>query len=82
MAYVCLILGSGLYGLEPLIADVRAGQMASFDQFIAGVDDRITELPEYYLTRTEQLLLDQRAVEIARLARVAELVELGAGSAR
>ena len=45
LAYVCLILGSGLYGLEPLIADVRAGQMASFEQFIGGVDDRITELP-------------------------------------
>jgi len=45
LTYVCLILCSGLYGLEPLIADVRAGQMASFEQFIAGVDARITELP-------------------------------------
>lgn len=53
-----------------------------YDERGSRLFDRITELPEYYLTRTEQLLLDQRAVEIARLARVAELVELGAGSAR
>jgi hypothetical protein len=45
LAYTCLILGSGLYRLEPLIADVRSGQMTTFEQFIAGVDDRITELP-------------------------------------
>jgi hypothetical protein len=45
LTYVCLILGSGQWKLEPLIADVRAGHMASFEQFIARVDDRATELP-------------------------------------
>jgi len=45
LAYICLILGSGLYELEPLIADVRVGRMTSFEQFIARVDERITELP-------------------------------------
>jgi len=45
LAYVCLILGSGLYGLEPLVADVRAGRLVTFEQFIAGVDDRAAELP-------------------------------------
>jgi hypothetical protein len=45
LAYTCLILGSGLYRLDPLIADVRSGQMATFEQFIAAVDDRIKELP-------------------------------------
>ncbi len=44
LAYVCLILGSGLYALEPLVDDVRAGRLASFEQFIAGVDERATEL--------------------------------------
>ncbi len=45
LAYVCLILGSGLYQLEPLVAEVRAGRMTTFDQFIAEVNDRATELP-------------------------------------
>jgi hypothetical protein len=45
LAYVCLILGSGLWELETLITDVRAGRMTSFEQFIAEVDDRATELP-------------------------------------
>jgi len=44
LAYVCLILGSGLYALEPLVAEVRAGHMRTFEQFIAGVDDRTGEL--------------------------------------
>lgn len=45
LAHVCLILGSGLYGLEPLVAQVRAGRVATFEQFIAEVDDRAGELP-------------------------------------
>ncbi len=45
LAYVCLILGSGMYGLEPLIAEVRAGRLTTFEQFIAGVDDRAAALP-------------------------------------
>ncbi len=44
LAYICLILGSGLYVLPGLIADVRSGQMASFSQFIARVDARSNEL--------------------------------------
>ena len=45
LAYVCLILGSGLYGLKPLVAEVRAGRLTTFEQFIAGVDGRAGELP-------------------------------------
>jgi len=45
LAYVCLILGSGLYRLEPLVAEVRAGRLATFEQFIAAVDGRAAELP-------------------------------------
>ncbi|MDY7077823.1 MAG: hypothetical protein SXV54_12955, partial [Chloroflexota bacterium] len=44
LAYVCLILGSGLYALEPLVDEVRAGRLTTFEQFIAGVDDRAIEL--------------------------------------
>jgi hypothetical protein len=45
LTYICLILGSGLYALGPLVARVRAGQMASFQQFIAEVDERANQLP-------------------------------------
>ena len=45
LAYICLILGSGLLSLEPLVEDVRTGQLTTFEQFIAGVDGRADELP-------------------------------------
>lgn len=45
LAYVCLILGLGLYRLEPLVAEVRAGRLASFRQFIAAVEGRAAGLP-------------------------------------
>ncbi|WP_454195177.1 L-histidine N(alpha)-methyltransferase [Nocardia sp. Marseille-Q1738] len=43
--------------------------------------ERITELPEYYPTRTERALLERVVDEIARAAQAEVLVELGAGSA-
>jgi L-histidine N-alpha-methyltransferase len=42
--------------------------------------ERITRLPEYYLTRAEQALLDAHAPAILAEARPREIVELGAGS--
>ncbi|MFQ6101389.1 MAG: hypothetical protein ACE5OS_09170 [Anaerolineae bacterium] len=45
LAYICLIVGSGLYRLEPLVAQVRAGRLTTFEQFIAEVDGHATELP-------------------------------------
>jgi hypothetical protein len=44
LAYVCLILGSGLYRLDPLVKQVRAGDLASFEQFIGQVEERADEL--------------------------------------
>jgi hypothetical protein len=44
LAYICLILGSGLYQLEPLAERVRSGQLASFEQFISEVDERADDL--------------------------------------
>lgn len=44
--------------------------------------EQITDLPEYYLTRTEQSILAAHAADIAALAGPADLVELGSGSAR
>ena len=43
--------------------------------------ERISELPEYYPTRTERLILDCHAEEIVRQSGASELVELGSGSA-
>ncbi|GAB2644233.1 L-histidine N(alpha)-methyltransferase [Nocardia goodfellowii] len=43
--------------------------------------ERITELAEYYPTRTERALLERVVGEIARAAQAEVLVELGAGSA-
>jgi L-histidine N-alpha-methyltransferase len=44
--------------------------------------EEITRLPEYYLTRAEQALLEASAPTIAALSRFEELVEPGAGSAK
>ncbi|MEE8391924.1 MAG: hypothetical protein V3S14_14160, partial [Anaerolineae bacterium] len=44
LAYVCLILGSGLYALEPLVDEVRVGRLKTFEQFITRVDSRAAEL--------------------------------------
>jgi hypothetical protein len=45
LAYLCLILGSGLYALSWLVDQVQAGRMDSFRQFIAVVDERAGQLP-------------------------------------
>ncbi|HYZ93130.1 MAG TPA: L-histidine N(alpha)-methyltransferase [Actinomycetota bacterium] len=42
--------------------------------------DEITRLPEYYLTRCEREILDNRAAEIARATAAHTLVELGSGT--
>jgi L-histidine N-alpha-methyltransferase len=43
--------------------------------------ERICELPEYYPTRTEKQILEQRAQEIVTRTGAGELVELGSGAA-
>jgi L-histidine N-alpha-methyltransferase len=43
--------------------------------------DRITELPEYYPTRTERAILTSEADTIVAATGMAELVELGSGTA-
>jgi hypothetical protein len=45
LAYICLILGSGTYSLGGLVDDVRAGGMATFQQFISEVDRQADSLP-------------------------------------
>lgn len=45
LAYLCLILGSGHHTLEALVAAVREGRLASFEQYLAEVDVRSAKLP-------------------------------------
>jgi hypothetical protein len=45
LAYICLILGSGLYPFDQLVAEVRAGRMVSFAQFIRSIEDEKKRLP-------------------------------------
>lgn len=62
-----------------------------YDAVGSDLFDAITELPEYYLTRTEQEILNQCSPQIVSLARVSSceaednlpltVIELGAGSA-
>jgi L-histidine N-alpha-methyltransferase len=72
-----------------LRADARAGLTATpkslppkwfYDARGSALFEEITELPEYYPTRTERALLAQNVDEIAALSRADTLVELGSGS--
>jgi L-histidine Nalpha-methyltransferase len=75
---------------EQMLSDVRAGLSAApkqlspkyfYDERGSELFEEITHLPEYYLTRSERALLEQRIGEIVRVALPCSLVELGAGSA-
>lgn len=45
LAYICLVLGSGLYALDQVVDEVRAGVLTTFRQFINRVDEGIQDLP-------------------------------------
>ncbi|MGH9189463.1 MAG: L-histidine N(alpha)-methyltransferase [Acidimicrobiales bacterium] len=73
-----------------LRADAAAGLTASpkqlpptwlYDERGCELFEQITELPEYYPTRSERAILVRRAPEVARLTRAESLVELGPGAA-
>jgi len=51
-----------------------------YDEYGSQLFEQICQLPEYYPTRTEDLILSQYADEIARMTGACELVELGSGS--
>lgn len=77
--------------VSPIAPDVLQGLTASpkhlpsklfYDEIGSQLFEQITELPEYYLTRTERVILEQYAGEILEAAGPAlTLVELGAGTA-
>ena len=76
---------------SPLAEEVLTGLSASpkklppklfYDAQGSSLFERITELPEYYLTRTERAVFEQYADEIvAQAGSNLTLVELGAGTA-
>ena len=76
--------------LSGMAADVRAGLTCPFkelspryfyDERGSELFERITELPEYYPTRCERAILEQRSPEIVAEAGPCALIELGSGSA-
>ena len=73
-----------------LEADVRRGLTSSpmslppkyfYDATGSKLFEDITELPEYYLTRTEAALLEEVAPRLMHALAPEDIVELGAGSA-
>ena len=73
-----------------MVRDVREGLSKAtkqlspkyfYDERGSELFEEITQLPEYYLTRAERSLLEQRISEIIAAVRPCSLVELGAGSA-
>jgi len=75
---------------QQMVRDVRKGLTSApkelspkyfYDERGSVLFEEITQLPEYYLTRSERALLEARVTEIVASARPCSLVELGAGSA-
>ncbi len=73
-----------------MLSDVREGLSATakqlspkyfYDERGSELFEEITQLPEYYLTRAERVLLEQKIDGIIVAVRPCSLVELGAGSA-
>lgn len=52
-----------------------------YDDLGSRLFERITELPEYYQTRTEHALLRAVAGRVAAMSRASQLVEIGSGAA-
>jgi L-histidine N-alpha-methyltransferase len=76
--------------LAGMADDVREGLSCPFkelppkyfyDERGSKLFERIMELPEYYPTRCERAILDERAAQIVEATEAATLIELGSGSA-
>jgi L-histidine Nalpha-methyltransferase len=58
------------------------GQTLRYRQRGSELFEQITDLPEYYPTRTEQAILETYVSEIIALTGACEPIELGSGSSR
>jgi L-histidine Nalpha-methyltransferase len=85
-------LGETGEDIEQMVEDVRAGLLSVpkdlspwpkyfYDERGSELFEEITALPEYYQTRTELSILEEKTPEILARIRCRELVELGSGSA-
>ncbi len=85
-------LGEAGEDIEQMVEDVRASLLGVpkdlspwpkyfYDERGSELFEEITALPEYYQTRTELSILQEKAPEIVAHTRCRELVELGSGSA-
>ena len=75
---------------QQMLKDVRQGLTRTpkqlspkyfYDERGSELFEEITQLPEYYLTRAERALLEQKIAAIVATVHPCSLVELGAGSA-
>lgn len=55
LAYICLILGSGLYDLDGITRDIGNGRWLTFRQFIDQVDEQAGALPGELATIHEEI---------------------------
>src|SRR5437016_3986294 len=79
--------------ISPIADDVIAGLMLPpgkrklpprlfYDERGSELFEQITQLPEYYLTRTERAIFERHAADMLRAAGAGlTLIELGAGTA-
>lgn len=85
-------LGETGEDVERMAEDVRSGLLGTpkdlspwpkyfYDAKGSEIFEEITVLPEYYQTRTELSILEERAQDIVAQTGARELVELGSGSA-
>ncbi len=61
LAYICLILGSGLYDQDALVNQVRAGEVVSFRQFIDQVEGDTADLPSGLASIHSEIYANVRA---------------------
>jgi hypothetical protein len=60
LAYICLILASGLYDLDTILAQVRSGELKSFHEFIQGVDAQSSRLDAHLAEIHRQIYANVR----------------------
>jgi hypothetical protein len=60
LAYICLILASGLYDLEAIVAKVRSGELKSFHEFIQRVDAQSSRLDTHLAEIHHQIYANVR----------------------
>ncbi len=74
-----------------LTKDVRNGMLARprrlppkyfYDDYGSRLFDQICDTPEYYLTRTEDALLSENAIDIIAKSRPDHIIEFGSGASR